>query len=183
MEFNRLLHSKLDSIFEQNNLRVIEEYDGFVKLKSPYLVMSFSHDRRENSNSFFVGRDDAEYLVDADVAELIFHLEEGKVSLKLETSKEDFLNNMFMLLESHEGKKLLSGEVSKLSDVEIFVNKKARIYTSDLLNKQYLNAANQSWEDKDYQGFIDNLSHTDKDKLPSSYRLKLKIAFQKIRLN
>ncbi|GIL24546.1 MAG: hypothetical protein BroJett042_30590 [Bacteroidota bacterium] len=183
MEFNRLLHSKLDSIFEQNNLRVIEEYGGFVKLKSPFVVMSFSHDRMENSNSFFVGRDDAEYLVDADIAELLFHLEEGKIFLRPETSEGDFLDNIVMLLESHEGKKLLSGEMSKLSDVDKYVNSKAKIYTSNLLNKQYLNAANQSWEEKDYQGFIDNLSHTDKDKLPSSYRLKLKIAFQKIGLN
>jgi hypothetical protein len=179
MEFNKELHRRLDSIFELYNLEVIEEYSGFLKVKSPHLVMSFSHDKRENSFAFFIGHRDADYLVDAEVSELLFRVKDCKIFLSSETSMEEFTNNVITLLESHEGKKLLNGETYKLSDVKKHVSLRAKNYTNNLLNNQYLNAAIRSWEEKDYRGFIDNLSHADKSKLPLSYKLKLRIAFQK----
>lgn len=184
MEFNKALHRRLDSIFERYSLKVIEEFNDFIKVESPNLVMSFSHDKRENSFAFFIGHRNADYLVDSEVSELLFDVRNSNIPLHPEVSEEEFADNLVMLLESTEGRKLLNGELSKLSDVRKHVNSRSKQYTSNLLNSQYLGAADRSWQEKDYRGFIDNINLVDKSKLPTSYKLKLKIAFQKVsRLN
>jgi hypothetical protein len=48
------------------------------------------------------------------------------------------------------------------------------------LQEQNLAAANKAWENGNYKEFIKMIDQTNKDKLPSSYQLKYKIANQKI---
>ncbi|HRF25591.1 MAG TPA: hypothetical protein PLR98_15580, partial [Chitinophagaceae bacterium] len=62
----------------------------------------------------------------------------------------------------------------------LFSEKESEVYTFQILQEQNLAAANKAWENGNYKEFIKMIDQTNKDKLPSSYQLKYKIANQKI---
>lgn len=84
-----------------------------------------------------------------------------------------------MFLKSN-GSALLSGDESKLLELKLFSEKESEVYTFQILQEQNLAAANKAWENGNYKEFIKMIDQTNKDKLPSSYQLKYKIANQKI---
>ena len=76
---------------------------------------------------------------------------------------------------------MIAGNTDALKKVEKYVDKVSNEYTTELIDKQNLDAANKAWEEGNYKDFINYLDKTDRQRLPSSYELKYKIAHQKLK--
>ena len=177
MEFNKIVTDRFEPIFHKNNLRVIEQFNNYVKIESDDIVIIISHNERENSNSFYIGiKDSSLYPIDENVLKGIFNS-----ALKINyVTPYVFVNNLALFLEG-EGSSLIDGNKDTLRTVEKYIQNKSNEYTAELVNKQNLDAANKAWEDGNYKDFIMYLNKTDKQKLPSSYKLKYKMAQQKLK--
>lgn len=84
----------------------------------------------------------------------------------------DFLKN--------EGIGILTGDTAKLIELENYEKTQAKRYTDTLLNRQRTNTADSAWIKKDYLAFIKAIDAMDKDDVPDSYKLKYKIARERI---
>lgn len=177
MEFNQLVSNRLGLIFQKHNLHVIEQFKNHVKLKSDSVIITLNHDERENSNAFYVGsNEDFLYPVDEYVLKSAFNSD-----LKINhVTQEVFVNNLAIFFEG-EGKPLIAGNTYALEAVEKYVYKEGEAYTTQLVDKQNLDAANKAWEEGNYKDFIKYLDKTDRQKLPASYELKYKMAHQKLK--
>lgn len=177
MEFNQLVLNRLGLIFQKHNLHVIEQFKNHVKLKSDSVIITLNHDERENSNAFYVGgNEDFLYPVDEYVLKSAFNSD-----LKINNvTQEMFINNLAIFFEG-EGKPLIAGNIYALEAVEKYVYKEGEVYTTQLVDKQNLDAANKAWEEGNYKDFIKYLDKTDRQKLPASYKLKYKMAHQKLK--
>lgn len=177
MEFNQLVSNRLGLIFQKHNLHVIEQFKNHVKLKSDSVIITLNHDERENSNAFYVGsNEDFLYPVDEYVLKSAFNSD-----LKINhVTQEVFVNNLAIFFEG-EGKPLIAGNTYALEAVEKYVYKEGEAYTTQLVDKQNLDAANKAWEEGNYKDFIKYLNKTDRQKLPASYELKYKMAHQKLK--
>lgn len=177
MEFNQLVSNRLGLIFQKHNLHFIEQFKNHVKLKSDSVIITISHDERENSNAFYIGsNEDFLYPVDEYVLKRAFN-SDLKIS---NVTQEMFINNLAVFFEG-EGKPLIAGNTYALEAVEKYVYKEGEAYTTQLVDKQNLDAANRAWEERNYKDFIKYLDKTDRQKLPSSYELKYKMAHQKLK--
>lgn len=177
MEFNQLVSNRLGLIFQKHNLHVIKQFKNHVKLKSDSVIITLNHDERENSNAFYVGsNEDFLYPVDEYVLKSAFNSD-----LKINhVTQEVFVNNLAIFFEG-EGKPLIAGNTYALEAVEKYVYKEGEAYTTQLVDKQNLDAANKAWEEGNYKDFIKYLDKTDRQKLPASYELKYKMAHQKLK--
>jgi len=177
MEFNKLVLDRLEPIFKKHNLHVTEQFKNYVKLKSDNVLITLNHDERENSNAFYVGSsDDFLYPIDEYILKSAFNSD-----LKINhVTQEMFVNNLAIFFEG-EGKPLIAGNTYALEAVEKYVYKEGEEYTTQLVDKQNLDAANKAWEEGNYKDFIKHLDKTDRQKLPASYELKYKMAHQKIK--
>lgn len=177
MEFNQLVLDGLGLIFQKHNLHVIEQFKNHLKLKSDSVIITLNHDERENSNAFYVGNNqDFLYPVDEYILKSAFNSD-----LKINhVTQEVFVNNLAIFFEG-EGKPLIAGNTYALEAVEKYVYKEGEAYTTQLVDKQNLDAANRAWEEGNYNDFIKYLDKTDRQKLPSSYELKYKMAHQKLK--
>jgi hypothetical protein len=178
MEFNQFISDRLGLIFQKHNLHIIEQFKNHVKLKSDRVFITLNHDERENSNAFYIGsNEDFLYPVDEYVLKRAFNSD-----LKISNlTQEMFINNLAVFFEG-EGNPLIAGNTYALEAVEKYVYKEGKAYTTQLVDKQNLDAADKAWEEKKYKEFIKYLDKTDKQKLPSSYELKYKMAHQKLKL-
>jgi hypothetical protein len=177
MDFNKIVIERFEQIFHKNNLRVIELFHNFVKLESDSIVITVNHDERENSNSFYIGiKGSPLYPIDENVLQGVFNS-----TIKINHVTPDvFVNNLVLFLEG-VGNLLIVGDKDTLLAVEKYIQNESKEYTVELVNKQNLDAANKAWEEGDFKDFIRYLDKTDRQKLPSSYELKYKMAQQKIK--
>lgn len=128
MEFNELILNKLKSIFQKHNFYAKEQFKNYVKLESENLVIIFSHDKRENSNSFYAGRaENSAYPIDEDVIETVFDF-----TLQISNVKpEVFVNNLALFFEK-KGEAFLDGDIETLKKIETYIYKKSKDYTNQL---------------------------------------------------
>jgi hypothetical protein len=177
MDFNKIVIERFEPIFHKNNLCVIEQFNNYVKIESDNIVITVYHNERENSNSFYFGiKDSPLYPIDENVLKGVFNS-----TLKINHVTPDvFVNNLALFLEG-VGSSLIVGDKDTLRAVEKFIQNESNEYTAELVNKQNLDAANKAWEEGDYKDFIRHLDKTDRQKLPSSYELKYKMAQQKLK--
>src|ERR1700694_6040620 len=143
MEFNALVSDRLDLIFQKHNLHVIEQFKNYVKFRSDNIILTISHNDRENSNSLFIGRNEsALYPIDDNVLKDVFNS-----VLKINyVTPEVFVNNLAVFFEE-EGKQLISGNADTLNAVEKYIYAKSEEYTLQLMEQQNLDAANKAWEE------------------------------------
>lgn len=172
MKFSELILEQLNSIFKQYNLKVIEQRDDFLKLQSNELTIIIAHNQLDNSNTFWLGEKGKSDLVEINdkILEIYF-----KSQLKLSyVPVGDFVKNLYAFLR-FEGAPLFVNidEVYKLENFDL---KRGQKYTRDLIIQQNLASADIAWNEKDYIKMVKILDEIDHDNLPSSYKLKYKIA-------
>lgn len=178
MEFNKLLLDKLGPIFKKYNLYIIEQFENYIKLQSEYITIIIVYNKKENSNTLWIGRNDDlkdKVEIDNEVMEKVF---DSNLKITLVTT-EIFINNLVAFFEGI-GKPILQGNLKKISELEKFNARRSKQYTLQLTEKQNLKNADDAWERKDYKMFIEYLNKIDKLHLPQSYYLKYKMANEKI---
>ncbi|HEX7906321.1 MAG TPA: hypothetical protein VF487_20745 [Chitinophagaceae bacterium] len=179
MKFNELVSNKLSPFLNKHGFSITEEFKNYVKLVSAVVEVVVSYDERENSNSFYVGFiNDNLTLIDNTIIKQVLN---AQAELRI-TPSEMFLDDLINFLKS-EGRCILEGNVQKLISIREFEKKRSETYTSMLLNKQIFFAANEAWQNENFREFISQIDKIDKNEVPPSYRLKYKIANQKLKQN
>lgn len=174
MEFNQLVLQKLHSLFTEHGLIVGEQSKDFVKYESNELVISISHNVRENAYMLFVGKKDFDIEIDNHV--LLNHF---NCDLKLSSvPRELFVNNVLRFFVG-DGNALLVSEQAWIN-LEKFNNDRSEDYTTKLLREQHLEVANKAWAEKNYAEFIKYLEKVGMENLPGSLIQKYKIAQKKM---
>ncbi len=175
MEFNQLIFQKLQSLFTEHGLKMTEQSKYIVRYESNELVISLSHNHRENSNTLWLGRKN---FNEVEIDDQIMQEHFGS-DLKLSNlSQEIFLNNVFLFFMG-DGEKLLEGNERALINLQKFNEQRSQEYTANLIEKQNLEAANKAWANGNYSEVIKYLDKINTDDLPKSFKQKYKIARQR----
>jgi hypothetical protein len=176
MEFNQLVVKNIVPLFEGHGFLIVEQYKNYFHFKSNLVEATISYNELDRTCLFEIGKaNEFLYPVNDNLIKQVFGLD-VKVN---QVTKEVFVDNITLLLKSN-GSVLLRGDESKLLELKIFSEKESEIYTSQILQEQNLTAANKAWENGSYKEFVKIIDQLNKDKLPSSYQLKYKIANQKM---
>ncbi len=178
MEFNQKILEKLRNVFKKYDLNIVEQRINYLRLESQYVVIVVAHNHLEKSNMLLLGGNDRKLHmpeIDNKVLSSFFNSD-----LKLsQVPVEIFINNLFLFFEN-EAQPLLRGDKNMITKLEEFDSERSRKYTQDLIEKQNLNAASVAWKNTNYREFIRIMEQFDENKLLPSYKLKYKIAKQKI---
>jgi hypothetical protein len=176
MEFNQLVTERIEPLFKGYDFLVVEKYKNYFRFKSTLVEAIISYNELDRTSLFEIGRvDGLLYPLNDKLIKQVFDSD-----AKIEpVTKEIFVDNVALFLEGN-GSALLRGDESKLSELKHYSEKESEIYTSRILQEQNLTTANRAWENGNYKEFIKIIDQTDKDKLPSSYQLRYKIAKQKV---
>lgn len=176
MEFNQLISQKLQSLFAEHGLKMTEQSKYILRYESNELVISLSHNPRENSNTLWVGR---KSFNGVEIDNQIMR-EHFSSDLKLSNlPQETFVDKVFLFFMG-DGEKLMEGNEHALSSLEKFNEQRSHEYTAKLVEKQNLEAANKAWKDGNYSEVIKYLEKINTDDLPESFRQKYKIARQRL---
>ncbi len=178
MNFSQLVLQQNRLIFDKYNLHVIEQDDNYIKLLSKKLQFIIVHNKRENSNTFFIGRKDKNDVVEID-NDLLERFFQSKLELS-EVSIDVFLRNLEAFFEN-EAKPLLTDDLNFITQLEKFDLERSNEYTLNLLMRQKLIAADDAWSQSNYKEFINLIDQINNEDIPASYLLKYKIANQRLR--
>jgi len=175
MKFDQLILRELKSFIVENNFQLIEQRDNYIKFELKHIVIIVSHNPFEKSNTLWIGKaTDALHAVEIDNVTLEKFF---KSSLQLsQVSIEIFIKNLVMFFKN-ECKPLLISDESRVNNLIEYDLERSRIYTQKLIEMQSLSDIDEAWDKNNYSEFIKLMDQIDKDKLPSSYQLKYKIAF------
>lgn len=176
MEFNKLISQKLQSLFKEHGLKITEQSKYIMRYESNELVISLSHNSRENSNTLWVGgKNFNEVEIDNQIMQ-----EHFSSDLKLSNlPQEIFVNNVFLFFMG-DGEKLLEGNERALVSLDKFNEQRSQKYTANLVEKQNLEEANKAWKDGNFSDVIKYLETINTDDLPESFKQKYKIALRKL---
>lgn len=180
MKLNELVLDRLGEILQKYNLKIVEQFDDYIKFKSKHVVITIFRDEKENIYQSFIGKsENTQFLLDGNIVKEFFipNLEEQFIIP--EVSQEEFVNNLQTLLEG-SGRVLLEGDMRTFIRIENYVNQSAQNFTQSLVEKQIIEAANLAWSRNDYKTFIECLDKVKKEKLPASYLLKYRYAMKKV---
>jgi hypothetical protein len=179
MSFSQIILENFGSTFRKYHLYVIDQEDNYLKVCSDNVMLTFVHNPRENSNTFWAGKNDNQtdkVEIDNNLLETFFSSQ-----LKLSHTKiNEFVTNLELFFRA-EGKLLLIGSPTILNALEKFDLERSQRYTLNLLAKQDLQAADDAWNKSDYKKFIHIIEKINNDTLPKSYLLKYKIANEKLK--
>jgi len=176
MEFNQLVREKIVPLFKGYKFLVVEEYENYFRFESNFVEATISYNELDRTSLFEIGKvGESLYPLNDKLIKQVF----GSDTKINQVTKEIFVDNIALFLKSN-GSALLRDDESKLLELKIFSEKESEVYTFQILQEQNLAAANKAWENGNYKEFIKIIDQTNKDKLPSSYQLKYKIAKQKI---
>lgn len=163
---------KVRPILEASGFKVVDSFKNFLRLNSSKVTVIIGYDERENSNVFSVGQNNKTiHLLHRKNLKEVFGYD--KPSNNYSDFLIDFLRN--------EGIGILTGDIGKLIELDEYEQTQAKIYTDNILNRQCINAADNAWKKKDYLTFIKTIDQMDKADLPDSYKLKYKMACDRIR--
>src|ERR1700749_2165705 len=117
MQFNTIVKQRLMPIFLKNNLVVVEEFDNYLKAKSPSVIIIISHDPRDKSNSLYIGKNEKD-ISPVDESTLRELLDED---IRLDNlPKEVFIDNIALIFLG-SGQRLAEGNVDALNRLERIV--------------------------------------------------------------
>ena len=177
MEFNQLILAKLHSLFTEHGFEITEQLKNIVRYESTVLHISLVHDPRENSNTLWVGRKKLNTVeIDNQVMREHFNSDLKISNLPQET----FVNNVFLFFMG-DGERLLEGNERALISLEKFNEQRSSEYTTNLVEKQNLEAANKAWKEGNYLDVIKHVEKIGIDNLSDSFKQKYKIAQQKLK--
>ena len=177
MEFNQLISEKLHSLFTEYGFEITEQLKNIVRYESKILHVSLAHNDRENSNVFLFGSKSSNDFVEMD-NQVMKDFFDSDLQIK-NLSQEDFVNNVFLFFRN-EGKEILQGNDSQLSDLERFDQLRSELYTSKLIEEQTLEAANKAWKEGNYTDVVRHLKKVNEESLPTSFKQKYKIAQKRL---
>lgn len=178
MEFNEIVIERLNLIFKEYKFNILEQRSNYLKVQSENLIIIIAHDQFENSNSLWMGRNDDKIdkvEIDNKTLKLFFNSNLELSNVPVET----FTSNLAFFFE-YQAQALLMGDIKEIIKLEQFDLSRSGKYTQDLLQQQNLTAASKAWDNGKYREFIELIDKVDKDKLSSTYKLKYKIANQKV---
>ena len=132
MNFNQIILEKLGSILRKYNFNISQQWNNFLMFNLENLTLTFVHNERENSNTFFLSGDGKNSLEIGDETLKGFF----KSELKLTDAPIDvFISNLILFFEN-EGRPLLDGDLTLLKKLEEFDWQRSYKYTQDLIKKQ-----------------------------------------------
>ncbi|MGN6568266.1 MAG: hypothetical protein ACTHJ0_09950 [Flavipsychrobacter sp.] len=179
MTFSENLINKLQPIIDEYHLLVKNMENDSVNLLSDHVKINIVYNKREESNTLWIGpNNDHDFgaEIDNSILKDVFHtnIELGNVSNSV------FIDNLLLFFRQ-EGNKLFTDNSRKIDQLIQYNEIKNQNYTNDLITKQQLALADQSWAKQDYRSFISFLEKIDKLRLPQSYYLKYKMALKKLK--
>ena len=159
-------------ILTEYGFKVIERFNNYVRLESPKVAIIIAYDEREKTGSVFVGErnSDLDLLHRENIRDIFDYAIEHPRG-------NDFLTDFL----KDKGKGILTGDLLKLRELDKYERKRSKIYTDNIVNGQNIRDADKAWNEKDYLNFIKTIDKVDKSSLPGSYKLKHRIAWNKIR--
>jgi len=172
MIFSEIILENFGAVFNSYKFKVIEQRCDFIGVQSKVCKIIIARNQLENSNVFWLGVNDKDHLVEIDneLLELYFH---SKLKLS-QVSLENFVENLHEFFQ-FEGKSIFES-ATYISELVEFDLKRSESYTQNILYRQVIESADIAWENEDYICFINMLNDIDYNMLPSSYKLKYKIA-------
>jgi len=176
MDFNQLVIEKIMPLFIGNDFSVTEHFNNYFRFKSNAAEATISFNELDNTSLFAIGNPGAIlYPLNDALIKQVFDL-----NIKIEqVTKEKFVDNVTWFL-MNSGSSLLKGDEGKLLQVKIFTEEESKDYTFQILQQQNLLMADKAWENGNYREYVRIIDQANKNKLPSSYLLKYKIANKKI---
>ena len=176
MNFNQTIIDKLDAILSAHYFVLTEQFKGSLKYENNGFYFSFTRDPREQMDVFWVGRHDGFPIEINNKILSEFFNSEIKIEQK---TMDEFALNVYEFLRTN-GMRLLQAKEQDYLALEYFSEKQSEEYTSEILERQYLDAANKAWEKKNYSDVLKALSHIDKNRLSISFKQKYKISKKRI---
>lgn len=175
MEFNTLVKAHLSPIFQKYGFEIAEEMKNIVRFQSSIMKVNLVFNDYDKSHFLEIGRQgEILYPLNDNVVKELW----GSSALPIEqVTLKTFVQNLSLIFETKEGAEILKGNIGLLKDI---LNQESEKYTSELMQKQALEAASKAWEAMDYLAFVENINKIEIDKIPQSYQLKYKIAKQKL---
>ena len=175
MKFEETIQ-KLQPLFNSHNFKTIERRQGFIHLQSDLVSIRLGHDWRDNSISLFAGQiNGQESEIDEKTMKDVFN------HLSRDDNNKSPLQNIIDFLNGN-GRLLLTGDINKLRELEVYSSTQAKLYTDNLILKQNIALADKAWSNKNYKQFLRHIEAIDPSYLPKSYHLKYKIASDKSKL-
>lgn len=174
MEFNTLVKTFIFPVLQKYGFGIAEEFKNILRLQSSSIEMNIVFNDFEKSCYISIGRKgELLYEIRNNVVKELFNS-----SLSIEqVTPEAFVQNLSTLFGTKKFIKILKGNIDEFIRFKISEDEN---YTSELIQRQVLEAASKAWERNDYKGFIKILNEIDIEKVPKSYQLKYKIANKKI---
>lgn len=176
MNFNEIVLNKIKNKIKEEGFLLKEQFFNYLRFESRDIKVIICRDEKENSNLFYINKlNSIPILIDnVVIKEFVISDIENELIIP-EVTIEDFANNLLVLFTKNNSS-LLKLDDEFFTKIESFTSLRSKKYTEDLLQKQRLDAANKSWEIKNYKQFIDCIEMIGVDNLSESYRLKYKIA-------
>lgn len=176
MNFNQIITNRFNSILVSHCFDLTDQFNDNLKYENNGLYILFTRNPREQTNTLWVGSDDGFPIEVSDSILREFFNTEIEIEHK---SIDEFSSNVYEFLKG-EGLILLQANKEDYLALERFSQNKSEEYTSQLLEQQYLDAADEAWRTENYVDVLKNLDQIDEDNLSKSYRQKYKIAKKKI---
>ena len=167
----------LKPLFESHGFKIIDKGESSVDFHSDKVSTRFAYDWRDKSISFFVGKINGAQceINDENLKDVFNHKFDYN-------NNQSYLQNILDFLNGN-GKALLMGDESKLTELENHVLNQAKIYTANLILSQNKALVDKAWTDKNYEQFLEYINLIDPSQLPNSYLQKYKIAIKHLKNN
>lgn len=174
MSFNILVRKSLFPILKKHGFGVAEEIRNSFKFQSSVMVVNLAFYERDQSHFIEIGRKgEALYPLNDDAIKELFDF-----PLPIDhVTSEAFVQNVSILLKSKYGAELLKGNIDSFISFNL---RKVEKFNTELTHNKILDMASKAWKNNDYLSFIKNIDQIDINELPRSYRLRYKIAKDKL---
>jgi hypothetical protein len=174
MEFNTLVKSHLSPILQNCGFQLVEETKNILLFQSPAMEVNIVFNEYDKSHLIEIGRRGGTlYPLNNNAVKNIL----GSILPIEQITIEEFIKNIAILFEQSEGGRLLKGDITPL---KLFIERESEDYTLALVRKQTLETASKAWERNDFETFVRSIDEVGVDNLPQSFKLKYKIAKQKL---
>jgi hypothetical protein len=164
----------ISSTLEKSGYSIIEHRANYVKFQSRLITLVLSYSPLEHTFTVFLGRNNGK------IKELSHKVYLNVFGTNFQQVNGTSFTDKFISFLQHEGNAILQNELSKIDEVEAYCRKAASGYTSAIVNRQNLEAADKAWSESNYRDFISHLDKVAVDALPKPYGQKRKIALRKI---
>lgn len=179
MTFSEKVINMLQPIINEHHLLVKNMQNDSVNLLSDHVKINIVYNKMEQSNTLWIGPNNDQDFgaeIDNSILKDVFN-----TNIELSNVPNSIFIENLLLFFKQEGNKLFNGNSRKIDQLIKYNEIKNKDYTNDLIAKQQLAQADQSWAEQDYATFIKLLDKMDKLKLPQSYFLKYKMALKKMK--